>query len=323
MKLLSIIVSVYNVEPYIRLCINSIFMQGLKDEDFEVIIINDGTEDNSMDVIADIIKQHPNISIIEQENQGLSVARNNGLARATGEYVFMPDPDDLLIENSLSILLKKALETKVDLAVADFLEMTGKEIAQYQGVTQNGFTITEKTGKEFFLEDLDPKKCYVWHILFRREFLVNNQIQFYPGIVYQDVPFTHECFIKAERCFKTQWLLNIYRKERKESATTTFTKKKALDFCIVIAKTWELTKQELPFEVQRKLKDDIYVSFYSMVYSSIYTFRNRSEVVEILEFLNQLAPDLRFNNNLKQRGISFLFRNMPNLYVQLLLSKSI
>lgn len=323
MKLLSIIVSVYNVAPYIRLCMESIFQQGLKEDDFEVIIINDGTKDNSIDVIADIINQHSNIFVFHQENQGLSVGRNNGLAKATGEYILMPDPDDLLIENSLSTLLQKALETKVDLAVADFLVMTDNEINNYKGITSQKFTITEKTGEEILLEDLDPRECYIWHILFRREFLINNHLVFYPGIVYQDVPFIHECLLKAKHCFMTPWVLNIYRKDREESATTTFNKKKAQNYCIVIAKTWELTKMELSPKVEQKIKEDIYVSFNSLIYSSIFSFRNKSEVVTILRYLRWLVPDLHFKNNLKQRVFSFLFRNMPRLYIQLLFLKSI
>lgn len=98
---LSIIVPVYNVEKYIRACIESIFKQGLDEDTFEVIIVNDGTKDRSMEVIQDIIDQHKNITVINQENQGLSMARNNGMAIARGEYLLMPDSDDLLVENSV------------------------------------------------------------------------------------------------------------------------------------------------------------------------------------------------------------------------------
>lgn len=81
---LSIIVTVYNVEKYIRACMESIFKQGLDEKTFEVIIVNDGTQDRSMEVIQDFIEQHKNITVINQENQGLSMARNNGMAIARG-----------------------------------------------------------------------------------------------------------------------------------------------------------------------------------------------------------------------------------------------
>ena len=86
---LSIVVPVYNVEKYVRTCIESIFKQGLDEKCFEVIIVNDGSTDRSLEVITDIISQHSNIVVINQENQGLSVARNNGIAAAKGEYILM------------------------------------------------------------------------------------------------------------------------------------------------------------------------------------------------------------------------------------------
>jgi len=75
MPKLSIIVPVYNVEPYIRNCVESIFNQGLDENDYEVIIVNDGSTDKSMEMITDIISQHNNVTVINQENQGLSIAR--------------------------------------------------------------------------------------------------------------------------------------------------------------------------------------------------------------------------------------------------------
>ena len=87
MKKFSIIVPVYQVEKYIRACVESIFRQGLDDDVFEVIIVNDGSTDHSMQQIADLIGQHSNIIVLEQENQGLSMARNNGMKNANGDYI--------------------------------------------------------------------------------------------------------------------------------------------------------------------------------------------------------------------------------------------
>ena len=110
MKRLSIILPIYNVEAYIKVGLESIFRQGLDDDAFEVILVNDGTPDNSIGVVDDIISQHQNIIVINQENQGVSIARNSGLNKSQGEYVFFMDPDDLLVDNALSVLLKKAYQ---------------------------------------------------------------------------------------------------------------------------------------------------------------------------------------------------------------------
>ena len=105
MKLLSVIIPVYNAEKYIKTCLKSVFAQGLKDDDFEVILVNDGTPDDSFGVIEEMIQMHDNIIVINQVNQGVSIARNAGFAKATGEYVYFVDPDDILIDNSLSVLI--------------------------------------------------------------------------------------------------------------------------------------------------------------------------------------------------------------------------
>lgn len=168
---LSIIVPVYNVEKYVRPCIESIFKQSLDEERFEVIIVNDGSTDHSMEMIADIVQQYHNITIINQENQGVSVARNNGISVAKGEYILMPDPDDLLVENSLLPLLEKALSTKVDLVVADFLVMNTEDLDNFDvsGLQQRDGSITEKSGEQLLLEDLHPRQCIVWRTLYRRQ----------------------------------------------------------------------------------------------------------------------------------------------------------
>lgn len=315
---LSIIVPVYQVEKYIRSCLESIFGQGLNDEDFEVIIVNDGTKDRSMEIIQDIVSQHKNVTIINQENKGLSVARNVGIATAKGEYILMPDSDDLLVDNSLKPLLNKAIETQADLVVADFVIMNDLEI----NTMPRPFSIrslpdfVEKTGRQMLLQDLDPYHCFVWRTLYRRLFLLHNSISFVPGIRYQDVPFTHECYIRAGKCLKSPILLNIYRRGH-ESATSTFDINRARDYSVAIAKTWELTL--LPSLSQadlKKLKDDIYTSFSSMLRHTCHRIKEPSERIKIIDFLKQEIPNLRFDYGKKQ-FISYIFRKSPHTFIRL------
>ena len=315
---LSIIVPVYNVERYIRPCFESIFRQGLNDSNYELIIVNDGSTDRSMEMIADIISQHDNIKVINQENQGLSVARNNGIVFAKGEYILMPDSDDLLIENSLAPLLKIALETKVDMVVADFIKMNDKEIANYHGINQYNIEVNEKTGKEFTLEDLNPYQCYVWRSLFRRKFIIDNDISFIPGIYFEDVPFTHECCIKANRCIRTSRLLNIYRIGRPGAATNSFSLPKARSYCIAIANTWKLRQIDgLSPNVLYKLEEDVFVSFQLMIYRTLHCMKTISERNHVIDTLNSIVPALKFAHNTKQRFTTFMIRKMPHLYINL------
>lgn len=319
-KQLSIIVPVYNVEKYIRPCFESIFRQGLDESIFEVIIVNDGSTDRSMEMIEDIISQHHNISVIEQENLSLSVARNNGLAKATGEYILMPDSDDILIDNSLPFLLNKALETKADLVVADFL-MRQDEIIEYfqlDPIKQKDGQAIEKTGKDLFMEYLNPSQCYVWRTLYRRNFLIDNHITFFPKIRYQDVPFTHECYLKANKCVKVSWLLNIYRKGRQDASTFSFNQTKAKDLCLAMKKTWELRSYDKHTpETLLKLQDNVYASFSLLITLISYSFQSLSDSKEIIRYLKEQIPDLRFRNGICQKITSFLFWNAPNFYLNI------
>ena len=311
---LTIIFPVYNVEKYIRPSLESIYRQGIDEQCFEVIIVNDGSTDNSMEMITDIIQQHSNITVINQDNQGLSVARNNGIMSAKGEYIFMPDSDDLLIENSLAKLLNLAIENKVDLVVADFLMMQSEILDEFKlnTIKQKDGKITEKTGKELFLQDLNPTQCFVWRTLFRRAFLLKHHLVFIPGIRYQDVPFTHECYLKANKCLRVSWLLNIYRMGRVNAATSSFDKRKAMDMCIAIANTWSLTNMDgLSSNIIKKLKDDVFASFSLVIYATAFYINNTSDKKAIIKFLKQEAPNLSFSNGFRQKTSTFLYKVMP------------
>lgn len=317
---LSIIVPVYNVEPYIRPCFESIFNQGLDDNEYEVIIINDGSTDRSMEMIADMICQHNNITVINQENLSLSVARNNGIAAAKGEYILMPDSDDLLIENSIPLLLETAIEKKVDLIVADFLSMNTNIIDMLNNnrPTQKEFKIMPKTGHELFVEDLKPYECYVWRTMYRRQFLLENKLRFIPGINYQDIPFTHECYLKANKCIRASWLLYIYREARPGAATTYFTLKKSRSYCIAIAETWKLRQMNsLSSEIIYKIEEDVFFSFCKMIYHTLSCIKTKSERNEIIDFLTTKAPNLNFTHNIRQKATTFMIKKTPHLFINL------
>ena len=316
---LSIVVPVYNVEKYIRPCIESIFKQGLDDNDFEVIIVNDGTPDHSMEMIEDIIQQHNNITVINQENLSLSVARNNGIAAAKGEYILMPDSDDLLIENSLKPLLEKALETKVDLVIADFLTMSNEEIdgCHYKDFQQPELHFKKAVGKQIYLEVLDPYFCYVWRTLYRREFLVTERLTFYPGLRYQDIPFTHECYIRAHNCIRTNLHLNIYRKWS-GSTSRNYTFDNTKHFITAIALTWKLRQMEgLSSELLYQLEENVYLSFRLMIYHTLHVFKDKNDRSALTDYINFQAPDLNFNHNIEQRLITFMVKRMPHLFINL------
>src|SRR5690606_21925400 len=102
-------------EEYLAACLESILDQGLPEDDYQVIIINDGSPDNSKDIALGYAAKHPNFIFIDQENQGVSVARNAGLDKASGEYVAFIDPDDSVRPYSLELILNRANRNNLDL----------------------------------------------------------------------------------------------------------------------------------------------------------------------------------------------------------------
>src|SRR5690606_32585879 len=102
---LSFLVPLYNKEKYIRKCLLSLLNQDLKLDEFEIIVINDGSIDNSAQVVSDLQERHPNIILLNQKNSGTGATRNNALKHAKGKYINFIDADDFVIENSYKPLL--------------------------------------------------------------------------------------------------------------------------------------------------------------------------------------------------------------------------
>ena len=172
----------------------------------------------------------------------------------------------------------------------------------------------ELTGEQLFIEELNPRECYVWRSLYRKDFLTSNHISFYPRILYEDVPFTHECYLKAKKCIRTSQLLNIYR-QRAGSATAYFNLYKSYDFSIAIVKTWQLSSLCHSPQLLKKFKNGIFTQLTMVIYLISQDECPFSEKRKAIRFIKELAPDMTFNDNAKQRVYSFFFRHFPMLLV--------
>ena len=317
MMKLSVIVPVYNVEQFIRPCLESILSQGLDELDCEIILVNDGTQDNSFGQIEDLVLQHPNIIRIDQENQGLSGARNTGMIYSKGEYILFVDSDDLLVEGSVAKLLKIALDTSADLVVADFLKLSDEEILAYHPTNLQLSDYKVKTGSELFLEDLNPSENYVWRTLYRRKFLEQHRLKFIQGICYEDMPFTPECYLKAKKCVRASCDLYLYRMGH-ASITSTMSTKKAFDLNKVVERIWQLKDMDGISTVERlRLKDNLFASFSFELWCISHNKSVLDDRRKIVRDLRKRVPDLWFSNGIKQKMVSFLFRIMPNTYLKI------
>lgn len=175
----SIIVPVYNVEKYLDKCLNSIFSNTYKN--YEVIIINDGTKDNSEKIINKYIKKYKNIIYIKQDNKGLSSARNEGVNKATGDYLLFIDGDDY-IENDMLDVLNKNLYEEPDILRYQLREIYTDKVVDCNELsfdTTSGINAFEKIIRYKYIE---PSTIYAY----KSSFYKKNKFKYKEGIYHED-----------------------------------------------------------------------------------------------------------------------------------------
>jgi len=210
MKKLSIILPIYNVENYLEKCIRSLEEQDIPKEEYEIICVNDGSPDNSRDVVLKLQQEFNNIILFDQENQGVSMARNRGIDEAKGKYLLFVDPDDFIIENRLGKILLEVDEKNIQMAIFSyvFVDSNGNEENERKFYDSNILT-----GIEAYYLSRRKKGITVDSsvgILFNRIFLNKNALRYLRGVILnQDVEFLARAHCIAERCILINEVLYV------------------------------------------------------------------------------------------------------------------
>ncbi|MEE0942222.1 MAG: glycosyltransferase [Methanobrevibacter sp.] len=198
---ISIIIPVYNVENYLKQCLDSILSQDF--DDFEVICVNDGSADNSLEILKNYAQKDSRVKVISQSNNGPGNARNIGLAHAKGEYVLFVDSDDYLSTNSLSQIYNNAKSNQSDLVLFDFYQWDklndkcdnlGCHLDTTFDKDFNNFTFTYREIKKHVLNSFF--NC--WFKFYKKSFLDKFNIVFPENIFYEDVLFHVKSILLAE-----------------------------------------------------------------------------------------------------------------------------
>lgn len=180
MPKVSVIVPIYNVEKYLEKCINSLLSQTL--ENIQIILVNDGSKDNSGNIAKEYEKNNKNrVIYVEKENGGLSDARNYGLKYATGDFIAFLDSDDYIEKNAYEEMYNKAIEENADYVECDFIwEFPNKIRVDKQ--------YPYKNKKEM----LSFVRVVAWNKLIKRQVIRDNSLEFPKGLRYEDVEFTYK-----------------------------------------------------------------------------------------------------------------------------------
>lgn len=189
---LSFIVPMYNAEAYIKQCIDSILVQDIPQNDYEIIVVDDGSTDGSRRIIESFADK---VRYFYKENGGQSSARNEGLKQATGQYVCFVDADDFLIKGALGTVLHTAIENNADIITYGMVRGTENELLKLEGVIGSNRVLPICTGTDI-LANYNYNNGPCWYLLKRETF---ETLRFQEGHYGEDGMFTMELFMKANR----------------------------------------------------------------------------------------------------------------------------
>lgn len=205
--MISWIIPVHNTEKYLRECLDSVVTQ--KFDDYEVIIVDDGSTDQSGQICDEYEKKYDKVHVLHQGEEGVSIARNKAIKIAKGEYLAFMDSDDYVESNYLQKLYTTAISTKADIVVCNHRRVTeNRELLEERPLTGGIKEYNTYEAIDALIDDTIIKS-FVWDKLFRRE--VFEDVSFPVGRYNQDIAIMHEVFGNAKKIVRIDDVLYYYR----------------------------------------------------------------------------------------------------------------
>ena len=253
MKKISIIIPVYNVEKYLERCLDSVLNQSYKN--LEIILINDGSTDNSLDICLKYAKKDNRIKLINQNNSGISEVRNKGLEAAKGEYIAFVDSDDVIDKDMFKTLYNNLLKYDSDISSCNYKIFHNKINFDKEEYYNKIFT------KEESLKDIISNGVltnFLWNKLFKKELF--NNIKFPKNMIYEDMYVMPKIIEKTTKIVYTNQILYGYF-QRENSYVNSFDEDKNKNYFLVINNVYnDLKKYNF---LDKELKNYKVFSIYS------------------------------------------------------------
>ena len=245
----SIVIPTYNVEKYIRQCMESVITQTL--EDIEIICIDDGSTDKSGKILDEYASKYKRIRVIHKENTGYGHSMNLGISLSHGKYIGIVEPDDFIKPNMYRVLYETAEKYKVDFVKSDSFQVFGKNLV-YASLTQN---------EKYYNKVLSPLNSpeifkflmFNWSGIYNREFIEKNKIMHNetPGASYQDNGFHFQVFSLAKSCYFINEAYYCYRMDNMSSSVHNKSKMSmAKTECDYIKRFMESNKEVIEHYIQ-------------------------------------------------------------------------
>lgn len=298
----TIITTVYNKEELIHKCVSSVLSQSFKD--FEYILVDDASSDNSPKICDDYAKADSRIKVIHRENGGHAIARNTGILNAIGDYITFLDGDDYFCDiDGIAEMVKIADENKSDIVISDFLSVWN-EANRPKITSSTGLDVLEYLLKE---DIYHPTPC---SRLFKREIFDNN---LFKNLISDDEEWTPKAFYHAKRVSIVP--MSIYLRTTPDDSVTRITTdenyfRKGMDKAVTAGLVLDFFEKENILSSQKKI---IYKRFVSLYLSSLYIHVNvlknpklKSELWQILEEYKYVIKASKYYSNPKHHLISWV-----------------
>lgn len=300
----SVIVPVYGVEKYIDKCLNSLVKQSLKE--IEIIVVNDGTKDNSQKIIDKYVKKYPDkIKSYIKENGGQGSARNYGLKKATGEYIGYVDSDDFVEKDMYKKLYNKAKENNYDIVVCGNYNVS----EDYQNKNIDAFINNYNTD----LENIFFGKMAVWNKIYKRDILIKNKLEFKEKVWYEDLAFTLKAIMNSNTfAFIDEPLYDYLIREG--STMNNSNVKRNLEileaFNDILSYIQHNKKEEYFSKIEFLAIDHIYISAIVRVLKAEADDKVKRETInKLIDYMNKKFPN--YKNN---KYINTLSKNRKIIY---------
>ncbi|MDX9918485.1 MAG: glycosyltransferase [Paludibacter sp.] len=314
--LLSIIIPVYNVESYIRECLDSLFYQ--ETEFCEIICVNDGSTDNSRVILQEFEAKHSNFFIIDKVNGKQASARNAGLKNAKGSYIYFLDSDDFLYADTLANI-KKLIESQcADVyAFNSLINGESKYIANLYILEDRKFSGIEYVRESF--KNFNTVATPVWLYVYSRSFLIDNQLYQKEDLYHEDELFTMMVLMLAETLVVKDFSAIYYRWKRVDATTTTNNEKWITDRLIIANELISLYNKSSLIEKAffSKLFEFLIISvelLYANSYGKIFKCSINSGIQNLMKIVAVNAQELRILRLYKVHPVLMLNYRLGRIY---------
>jgi glycosyltransferase involved in cell wall biosynthesis len=311
---ISIIIPMFKVADYVSRCIESLENQDIDKSTFEIICINDGSPDNCQEIVENLQKKYSNIILLNQENQGVSMARNNGIAVATGKYILPIDPDDYVVPNTFGQVLSLANQNNLEVLYLGF-EIFDKDEVSIWKTNYSHHNNSIYSGVEGYFAARgkavkDPDRS--WAVLFKKEVLEKFNINYPKNVPYlEDGLFLGKVFSVVSKVAFDDTIF-YQRTTRKGSATNSrlfYSENAIRGFILAVQDIKLFGRSNKLNEGQNQLINHVSAKFVIHALSpAIYSF-NLSKYFKIIAMLKKENLD-----TLNTNGLSFLYKKHIEMY---------